>query len=141
MTPGRSSTSAIQRPSFSCSISTVNVIGLPSSSRSSSTAYADPSADGRAATVHRRREVGFQFVVAWVSYEQDGSYDGAFGRRFSRAGAPLGPEFQVNSITYYDQSLPALGVDPGGGFVVAWQSQDQDGSGLGVVARRFSCLD
>ncbi len=32
---------------------------------------------------------------------------------------------------------PALG----GGFVIVWQSWPQDGSGYGIIGRRFSCPD
>lgn len=49
---------------------------------------------------------------------------------------PSGPQFRVNSYTTGVQrgSSAALG---GAGFVVTWQSLDQDGSGYGVFARNF----
>jgi len=79
-----------------------------------------------------------RFVVAWLSYYQDGSYGGVFGRRFDSAGAPLGGEFAVNSYTQNSQRSQALGVDAAGNFVVVWQSYGEDGSSLGVIGRRFN---
>src|SRR4030095_9072357 len=40
-----------------------------------------------------------QFVVVWQSNGQDGNGYGVFGQRFRANGAPLGPEFQVNTFT------------------------------------------
>src|SRR5205085_1810438 len=36
---------------------------------------------------------------------------------------------------------PSAAADGAGHFLVAWQSQGQDGSGLGVYARRFGAAD
>jgi phosphoheptose isomerase len=78
------------------------------------------------------------FVVAWRSSAQDGSGYGVFARRFNAAGAAQGGEFQVNTYTTDSQSRPSVSLDDGGDFVVAWQSNSQDGSDFGVFARRFS---
>jgi hypothetical protein len=76
------------------------------------------------------------FVVTWQS--QDGSGLGIFGQRFTGTGAIVGGEFQVNTTAAGAQSFPsAAGLDDGG-FVVAWQSAAQDGSGLGIFAQRYS---
>jgi hypothetical protein len=77
------------------------------------------------------------FVVAWQNQGQDGSSAGVFGRRFDASGAPLGPEFQVNTFTTGYQWRPAVSAAPGGGFVVAWEGAEQDGSATGVFAQRF----
>jgi hypothetical protein len=50
----------------------------------------------------------------------------------------IGAEFQVNTHTSSNQLLATLAADADGDFIVAWQSLDQDGSGLGVFARRLS---
>jgi len=76
------------------------------------------------------------FVIAWHS-PQDGSQDAVIGRRYNSSGAPLGGEFQVNNTTTGYQVYPNLAIDGSGRFVVAWFSP-QDGSGYGVVARRYS---
>jgi hypothetical protein len=69
------------------------------------------------------------FVVAWQSYGQDGSYFGVFGRRFSSAGTPLAAEFQVNSYTGAYQYETAVAMASDGGFLVAWKGNEGDLSG------------
>jgi phosphoheptose isomerase len=76
------------------------------------------------------------FVVAWGS-AQDGSESGIIARRFGSTGSPLAPEFQVNDYATDRQYLPAVAAAADGRFVVAWASYLQDGSNLGVFARRF----
>jgi len=83
-------------------------------------------------------DVSGNFVVAWMSYFQDGSTWGAFGQRFNSAGAQVGSEFQVNTYTTYHQQTPAVAVDGSGNFVVAWNSNGQDGSGFGVFGQRLA---
>jgi hypothetical protein len=78
------------------------------------------------------------FVVAWQSYVQDGSSHAVIGRRFDAAGAPQGPEFQVNVTTLDSQYDPALALRADGSFVVVWSSYGQDApGGRGIVGRRF----
>ena len=79
------------------------------------------------------------FVIALTSEDsQDGSNRGIFARRFDAAGVPQAAEFQVNSYTLGDQSSASVSLDADGDFVVAWDSQLQDGSDQGVFARRFN---
>ena len=78
------------------------------------------------------------FVVAWHSDGQDGSLNGVFARRFSKVGAPLASEFQVNTYTEGNQGYGSVAADADGDFVVAWSSDGQDGSAEGVFAQRFS---
>jgi methionine-rich copper-binding protein CopC len=78
------------------------------------------------------------FVVAWAGDNQDGNTFGVFAQRYASTGVPLGGEFQVNSYTSSNQSLPSVASDSAGTFVVAWQSLTQDGSGYGVFGQRYS---
>ena len=80
------------------------------------------------------------FVVVWVSSPgQDGSSYGVFGQRYSNSGAPLGPEFRVNTYTTDDQLDPAVAADSTGRFVVVWTSYPgQDGSSVGLFGQRYS---
>jgi hypothetical protein len=79
-----------------------------------------------------------QFVVAWMSSSgQDGSLLGVFAQRYASTGLPLGGEFRANSYTTGSQDRPAVASDADGNFVIAWTSQDQDGSGFGVFAQRY----
>lgn len=77
------------------------------------------------------------FVVVWTSQGQDGDRAGIFGRRFDAAGNPRGGEFQVNLTTASNQRYPSVAMDTTGAFTVTWTSQDQDGSGGGIYARRY----
>jgi hypothetical protein len=77
------------------------------------------------------------FVVAWSSYGPDGATYGVFAQRFDSAGTPLGAEFRVNTYTTNGQTRSAVAADPLGNFVVTWDSQTQDGLGLGVFGQRY----
>jgi len=69
------------------------------------------------------------FVVTFASYGGDDPADvstaGVFARRFDSNGAPIGDDFQVNSYTTGSQTSPDVGMQPGGGFVVAWEDAGQ----------------
>jgi uncharacterized delta-60 repeat protein/CSLREA domain-containing protein len=77
-------------------------------------------------------------VVVWSSAGQDpdGS-EGIYARRYNSAGVPQGNEFRVNTTTAAAQTAPVVSMDSDGEFVVAWTSDSQDGSGLGVYLQRF----
>ena len=77
------------------------------------------------------------FVGVWVSVDQDGSAGGVYAQRYDATGASVGPEFRVNSHTEAYQSWPSVAGLSDGGFLVAWNSLGQDGSGFGVYAQRF----
>ena len=79
---------------------------------------------------------GSGFVVVWQSYGQDGSEGGIFGQRYAASGAPLGPEFRVNTYTPSRQYYPSVAASAGR-FVVTWMSRDQDGSSEGVFGQRY----
>ena len=85
-------------------------------------------------------DAGGNFVVVWQSSTQDGLGDGVFGQRYDSAGAPLGPEFRVNTYTTADQREPSVAADPLGNFVVAWSSAAQDGSADGIFGQRFNMI-
>jgi hypothetical protein len=77
-----------------------------------------------------------RFVVTWDSPQDGGSY-GVFGQRYDSNGAPVGPEFRVNSYTTANQRGSAVAMAPDGRFVVTWQSRYQDGSNYGVFGQRY----
>ncbi len=79
------------------------------------------------------------FVVVWRSSGQDGSNYGVFGQRLDRVGNRVGSEFQINTYTTLSQRFPSVASD-GRGFVVAWTSDAQDGSGTGIFGRRQNLL-
>ena len=77
------------------------------------------------------------FVVSWMSNLQDGSGYGIYAQRYNAAGATIGAEFRVNTITANDQANPTITAVGDGGFVVSWTSFLQDGSGYGIYAQRY----
>ena len=79
-----------------------------------------------------------RFVVAWRSDYQDGYRGGIFGQAFASGGAPSGGEFQVNTYTAAYERAPASCCDGSTGFVVVWESQEQDGDSGGLFAQAFS---
>jgi hypothetical protein len=78
-----------------------------------------------------------RFVVVWQSEGRDGDGWGIFGRRFAPDGAPLGGEFGVNTYTADNQTKASVAVNGGFGFLVAWESTEQDGSDQGIFAQAF----
>ncbi len=93
------------------------------------------------------------FLVVWTSITSgsagDGDGQGVFGQRYdatgnavARDGSALGSgesgEFQINVETTSTQEMPDVTALADGGFVVAWQSSGQDGSGTGIYARQFA---
>ncbi|CAB1059315.1 Vibriolysin, extracellular zinc protease (EC @ Pseudolysin, extracellular zinc protease (EC [Olavius sp. associated proteobacterium Delta 1] len=81
---------------------------------------------------------GGGLIVAWESYDQDGSSSGIYGQIFDSAGAKVGVEFPVNTYTEKAQSQPSLAGLEGGGFVVTWESYEQDGSWEGIYGQIFN---
>ena len=76
------------------------------------------------------------FVVVWQSAGQDGDGSGVFERRFDANGNPLSGELQVNQYTTGGQTRPRIAMNPGGDFVIAWESP-QDAQAGAVMARRY----
>jgi RHS repeat-associated protein len=72
-------------------------------------------------------------VVVWIGPDADGW--GIFARQFNPDGTPAGAEFQVNTTTTGDQTMPAVAVAADGSFVIAWASPD--GWNDGIFARRY----
>lgn len=77
------------------------------------------------------------FVVAWESTGQDGSSTGVYAQRFDATGARVGSEFRVNNYTADGQQSATVATDGWGNYVIAWESENQDGSGYGIYARRL----
>jgi hypothetical protein len=76
------------------------------------------------------------FVMVWgSSTADDGRGGGLFGQRFDAAGAPAGPEFQVNTHTGFAAHAD-VATDAQGRFTVVWSGRGEDGSS-DVFARRY----
>ncbi|HZH26986.1 MAG TPA: hypothetical protein VEY95_07380 [Azospirillaceae bacterium] len=77
------------------------------------------------------------FVVAWRSHHGDDGWGDIYTQRFDAAGAKVGDEVRVNSHTADFQGKPDVVGLTDGGFVIAWQSLGQDGTGFGVHAQHY----
>ena len=78
-------------------------------------------------------------VVAFESYDEDGDAMGIYAQMLDEFGDPIGSRFLVNTgFTSGNQGAPAAARAPDGRFVIAWQSQDEDGDGYGIYAQRYS---
>lgn len=79
-----------------------------------------------------------RFVITWSSHSQDDSGSwGIYGQRYDFMGNAVGGEFQVNVTTARNQTHSTVATDLFGNLVVTWESENQDGDGAGVFARRF----
>ena len=81
---------------------------------------------------------GGGFVAAWKSFDQDGSGYGIYGQRFDAAGARVGGEFHVSTEVTNDQTHTSIAALAGGGFVVTWNSDGQDGDTYGIYVQQFA---
>jgi Ca2+-binding RTX toxin-like protein len=86
------------------------------------------------------------FVISWTSNLQDNIPanpsdtidNGIYAQRYDSNGVSQGVEFKVNTQTVNDQSNSTIAIDQNGNFVIAWQSENQDGSGYGIYAQRYN---
>ncbi len=80
---------------------------------------------------------GTDYIVAWDSYGQDGSYGGIYAQRYDAELQPLSLEFRINTHTANWQAVPEISSD---GFVyfAAWGSKNQDGGYYGVYGQRIT---
>jgi len=71
------------------------------------------------------------FVVVYESFKfpTDNDGDAIVGRRFSATGS-ASAEFLVNTVRSGDQQDPAVGRQPDGAFLVAWESDDANNTGI-----------
>jgi hypothetical protein len=76
------------------------------------------------------------FVISWVSQNEDGSGNGVYAQRYTASGQPDGSEFRVNTTTAGDQTLPAIAMGLNKSFLVAWQDNGAGGP-TGIFAQRY----
>jgi hypothetical protein len=80
---------------------------------------------------------GQRAVVTWNAPGADSSGDGILARIVSPSGQPEGDAFLVNTHIAGTQELPSIASNGRDRFVVAWESNGQDGSSDGVYAQIF----
>ena len=76
------------------------------------------------------------FVVAWQS--NDGVDSSVMARKYNPGGNANTGEFVVNTTLADDQDSPSITSLSGGGYVVAWESWNQDGDADGIYFQRYN---
>ena len=77
------------------------------------------------------------FVITWTSNVKHGDWRGIYGQRYDSSGNMIGSEFRVNTFWAGLKDRSDVAMDAAGNFIVTWSSQNQDGDGWGVYARRY----
>jgi hypothetical protein len=75
-----------------------------------------------------------EFLVVWEGPSADPNNTDVFGQNLDAAGHRIGEEARLNSFLAGNQSQPSVCLWDGGRFMAVWQSNLQDGSGLGIFA-------
>jgi hypothetical protein len=78
------------------------------------------------------------FVIAWSYLRRAPSDYEVRGKQYLPSGGPDGAKFPVNSYRKSAQNYPAVAALADGGYVVVWQSLNQDGSQEGIYGQRFA---
>jgi hypothetical protein len=68
------------------------------------------------------------------------SWEARFASPRGNDGIAIGTELQVNTYTTGDQAFTNVAAEPGGNFMVVWQSEGSAGSdstGYGIQGQRF----
>jgi len=83
------------------------------------------------------------FIVSWQSNGGGSGGWNVLSQRYNAAGLAQGGEFSINTVTFKDQTNPAVAMDATGNYVVAWQSAKLDyptgePSDAGIYAQRFN---
>lgn len=76
------------------------------------------------------------WVVTWESFDAVEGMD-VWQRRYDATGAAVGGEARVNAVLADERFGTTVTALDDGGWVVAWGSHLQDGSGAGVYQQRF----
>lgn len=63
---------------------------------------------------------GGDFVVTWMSMDQDGDSWGIYFQRYNSSGTSQGSETKVNTTTAGVQRFPAIAMDNSENFVIVW---------------------
>lgn len=77
------------------------------------------------------------FIITWVSDDQDGDQEGVYAQRYDSNGNLQGIEFRVNTTTEDTQTNPAIAMNSNGDALIVWESNDQDGEGRGIYGQRY----
>ena len=79
-----------------------------------------------------------KIVVVWQSSSTGGDVEGIAGRVINPDGTLIGTPFLINDYKSSTQGSPDCTGLEDGGFVVAWDSLNQDGDSGGIFAKRYT---
>jgi Ca2+-binding RTX toxin-like protein len=79
-----------------------------------------------------------RFIVAWDHLSN--GISNVYAQLYEKNGDAIGSKFQVNTYDLTAQTKPKVASLSGGGFVVVWNSFEQDGSSYGVFAQQYNAL-
>jgi len=77
------------------------------------------------------------FMIAWEDDAGGATYD-VWAQRYNSAGTEQEFMFRANTYTTNNQLNPAVATDSNGTSIITWESQNQDGSGLGIYGQGFT---
>ncbi|MFK8332984.1 beta strand repeat-containing protein [Pseudomonas sp. BJa5] len=78
------------------------------------------------------------YVVSWLSnHGENGIFWDVYAQRYDASGAAAGGEVRVNTFTTGNQTFQSVVALADGGYVLSWQSENQDGAFTGVYAQRY----
>jgi hypothetical protein len=81
---------------------------------------------------------GGWWAVTWASYGHAADTSGIYAQIYKSDGSKWGSELHVNTYTPGNQYDPEIAKLDDGDIIVAWESQNQDGSGYGIYQQRFN---
>jgi len=76
------------------------------------------------------------WIVTWQSSEP-GQGNNIYQQRYNVAGEAVETDALVNTVTASNQNGASVTALTDGGWIVAWESDGQDGSGTGVYLQRY----
>jgi parallel beta-helix repeat protein len=77
------------------------------------------------------------FIITWQSRDFGGTEYDIFAQRYNASGNRVGGEFRVNTYLSDFQTNSSVVALGSGGYVVIWQSGNQDGSEEGIYGQRY----
>ncbi len=77
-------------------------------------------------------------VIVWQQFEAGVEYYNIYSQRFDELGQAISEAAVVNTFNSTAQVRPSVTPLKGGGYVVIWQSDGQDGGRNGIYGQRFS---
>ncbi len=76
------------------------------------------------------------YVIVWPRFVSGENYN-VFAQRYDASGTKVGAEITVNTFTDDAQYAPSIAGLSDGGFIITWNSYNQDGNPSGVYGQRY----